>query len=139
MRGQERIMGIELLSPENGVWLQAVMSLLLLAVLLLGTLHFLRYHTLRIYNWDGQRYRFLGRVRVRKARRRCIGSGGKDDTYVIKMTEYIWDISYTSRYLLVPSGQFVHRNRNGSLLLQAGKERVWLPVESRMRQDIYYR
>ncbi len=122
-------MRMEVLSPGNMVWMQAVMGLLFLAVLLLGILHCMRHHTLRIYNWDGQAYRFLGYVLIRK----------RNDTYVIKIREHIWDISYTTRYLFVPFRQFIHRNRNGSLLVKAGKETAWLPVEAKMRQDIYYR
>ncbi|MBO5474858.1 MAG: hypothetical protein J6A08_13900 [Lachnospiraceae bacterium] len=133
------MMRIELSLPENMVWIQAVMVLLVLAGLLLGILHDMRFHMLGVYNWDGRRYRFLGKARIRKARRGYAGVGTGDDTYVIKISERMWDLSYTTRYLLVPSKQFVHRNRNGSLLLQAGKETAWLPIEARMRQDIYYR
>lgn len=139
MRRQERMMRIELLSPENMVWMQVVMGLLFLTVLLLGVLHYMRFHMLGIYNWDGRKYHFLGQVRIRKVGRGHMGIGTCDDTYVIKISERMWDLSYTTRYLLVPSKQFVHRNRNGSLLLKAGKETVWLPIEAKMRQDIYYR
>lgn len=132
-------MRIELLSPENTVWVQVIMSLLFLAVLLLGILHYVRYHTLRLYNWDGLRYRFLGQVRIRKAGREHTGIEKNNDIYVIKLSERMWDLSYTTRYLLLPSKQFVRRNRNAGLLFKAGKETVWLPLESRMRQDIYYR
>lgn len=132
-------MRIELLSPENMVWMQAVIALFVLAGLLLGILHYMRFHTLGIYNWDGRKYHFLGQVRIRTVRRGHMGIGKGDDTCVIKIPERMWDLSYTTRYLLVPSKQFVHRNRNGSLLLKAGKETVWLPIEAKMRQDIYYR
>lgn len=132
-------MRIELLSPENTVWMQAVIVLFVLAGLLLGILHDMRFHTLGIYNWDGRKYHFLGQVRIRKVRRGHMGIGENDDMYVIKISERMWDLSYTTRYLLVPSKQFTNRNRNGSLLLKAGKETVWLPIEAKMRQDIYYR
>lgn len=128
MRGQERIMRIGLLT-EQMVWMQAVGGLVILAVILLVILHFMRYHTLKLYNWDGKRYCFLGRLLLRK----------RNDIYVVKIREQIWDISYTTRYLLVPSRQFVQANRNSSLLLQAGQAKEWLSVDAGMRQDIYYR
>lgn len=128
MRGQERSMRIGLLT-EQMVWMQAVGGLVILAVILLVILHFMRYHTLKLYNWDGKRYCFLGRLLLRK----------RNDIYVVKIREQIWDISYTTRYLLVPSRQFVQANRNSSLLLQAGQAKEWLSVDAGMRQDIYYR
>ena len=128
MRGQERIMRIGLLT-EHMVWMQVMGGLAILAGILLVTLYFVRYHTLKLYNWDGKRYCFLGRLLLRK----------RNDIYVVKIREQIWDISYTTRYLLVPSRQFVQANRNNSLLLQAGQAKEWLSVDAGMRQDIYYR
>ena len=128
MRGQERIMKIGLLT-EQMVWMQVMGGLAILAGILLVTLYFMRYHTLKLYNWDGKRYCFLGRLLLRK----------RNDIYVVKIREHLWDISYTTRYLLVPSRQFVQANRNSSLLLQAGQAKEWLSVDAGMRQDIYYR
>lgn len=129
-------MKIELWMRESTVWLcklpvwvQAAAALLVLAGALLGLWHYMQYHTLRLYNWDGKQYRLLGRIRVRK----------KNDTYVAKLREHMWDISYTTRYVLAPSGAFLRKNRNRSLLVKAGRETVWLPVGERMRQDIYFR
>lgn len=113
---------------EHIVWMQAVGSLAALAGMLLVMLYFMRYHTLKLYNWDGKRYCFLGRILVRK----------RNDIYVVKIREHIRDISYTTRYLLVPSRQFVQTNRNSSLLLQAGREKAWLSVDAGMQQDIYF-
>jgi hypothetical protein len=93
----------------------------------------------RVYNWDGSRYRFLGYLRLKKARREHLDITGRNDTYVIKMTEHMWDISYTTRYLLLPSKQLTRQKKNASLLLQAGTETVWMAMESRLCRDIYYR
>lgn len=117
------------LLTEHVVWMQAVGGLVVLAGILLIILYYMRYHTLKLYNWDGKRYCFLGRILLWK----------RNDTYVVNIREHIWDISYTTRYLLVPSRQFVRANRNSSLFLQAGQEKAWLAVDVRMRQDIYYR
>ena len=103
------------------IWTGVVMMLCLFAGILLAVQHFMRYHTVQIYNWDGRRYRFLGRERLRKI----------DDTYVIKMRERTADLSYTTRYRLSAS-------RFNSLLLRAGASEAWLPIEERMIQDIYY-
>lgn len=111
------------------IWIQVMMSLFLLAGILLAGQHFMRYHTVRIYNWDGRRYRFLGREHLRK----------RNDIYVISMRERIGDMSYSTRYRILASPEFVRRRRYDSLLLQAGASKAWLPVEERMIQDIYYR
>lgn len=114
-------------SWDNGL-LWAVAALLLLLVILAGAQYDLTYHTVRIYNWDGKRYRFLGRVRLRK----------KNDMYVANMGERMGEASFTTRYLLLPSRKFVKRHRYGSLLFRAGKTERWLPVEERMRADVLY-
>lgn len=111
------------------IWAWVVLMLCLLTGILLAVEHFMRYHTVQIYNWDGRRYRFLGRERLYR----------ENDTYVIKMRERIADLSYTTRYRLSASSAFVSRHRFNSLLLRAGASEVWLPVEERMIQDIYYR
>lgn len=115
--------------PDLDLWIQVMMGLLLLAVVLLSVRHFMLYHTVRIYNWDGRCYRFLGRECLYK----------RNDIYVINMRERIGDISYTTRYRLLFSPEFVKRRRYGSLLLRAGVNEAWLPIEERMVQDIYYR
>lgn len=112
---------------DNGL-LWAVAMLFLLLVILAGAQYDLTYHTVRIYNWDGKRYRFLGRERLRK----------KNDTYILNMRERMGEASFTTRYLLLPSRQLVKRHRYESLLFQAGKTEKWLPVEERMRADALF-
>lgn len=111
------------------IWVQVITMLCLLAGILLCVRHFMRWHMVRIYNWDGKRYRFLGREYLRKI----------NDTYVINMRERLGDMSYTTRYRVSASPAFVKRHRYGSLLLRAGRSEAWLPIEERMLQDIYYR
>lgn len=88
----------------------------------------LTYHTVKIYNWDGGKYRFLGRERLRRI----------SDTHVVTMREHIGDVSFTTRYLLFASARFVKRHRYENLLLRAGVVEVWLPIEERMRADVLY-
>lgn len=116
-----------ILTVDNGL-LWAVVALLLLLAVLAVVQHDLTYHTVRIYNWDGKRYRFLGRERLRK----------KNDTYVINMHERKGDASFTTLYLLLASAKFVKRHRYGNLLFCAGKCEAWLPVEKRMRAEALY-
>lgn len=111
------------------IWMEVVAALCLLVGILTAVKHDMRYHIVRIYNWDGERYRFLGRERLRKI----------DDIYVINMREHIGDLSYTTRYRLSVSREFVKKHRFAGLLLRAGASEAWLPVEERMIQDIYYR
>lgn len=115
--------------PDGNLWIQVMMALILFAGVLLAVQHFMRYHTVQIYTWDGRRYRFLGRERLLK----------RDDIYVINIRERLGDLSYTTRYRVLLSQEFVKRRRYGSLLLRAGASEAWLPIEERMVQDIYYR
>ena len=111
---------------ESPIW--AVAALLLLAAFLAAVRHDLLWHTVRIYNWDGRKYRFLGRERLRRV----------NDTYVVNMCEAAGDASCTTVYLLLASAKFVRRHRYENLLLRAGRSQVWLPVEERMRQEVLY-
>ena len=118
----------ELMLSVNDSRIWAVAALFLRAFLLAVIRHDLIWHTVRIYNWDGRKYRFLGRERLRKI----------NDTYVINMREAVGDASYTTIYLLLVSMKFVRRHRYENLLLRAGEGEVWLPVEKRMRQEVLY-
>lgn len=118
----------ELMLSVNDSRIWVVAALFLLAFLLAVIQHDLIWHTVRIYNWDGRKYRFLGRERLRKI----------NDAYVINMREALGDASCTTIYLLLASAKFVRRHRYENLLLRAGKSEVWLPVEERMRQEVLY-
>lgn len=109
--------------------LLVIMAALLFLLLILAALwRDLMYHRVRIYNWDGKRYRFLGRERLRKV----------NDRYVINMRERMGDMSFTTRYLLIASAKFVKKHRYESLQFCAGRNEAWLPVEERMRMEILY-
>lgn len=116
-----------LLFLEEG-WIFAVLGLLLLASFLATAWHDLTYRTVRIYNWDGARYRFLGRERLRRG----------NDAYVVAMRERMGEVSRTTRYLILASARFEKRHRYENLLLRAGAVEVWLPIGERMRADVLY-
>ena len=82
----------------------------------------------KIYNWDGEKYRFHGRERLRKI----------NDTYVVNMRERMGDMSFTTRYLLYASAGFVKKHRYENLLFRAGKSETWLPVEERMQTEALF-
>lgn len=82
----------------------------------------------KIYNWDGENYRFLGRERLRKL----------NDMYVVNMRERMGDMSFTTRYLLYASARFVKKHRYENLLFRAGKSEAWLPVEERMQTEVLF-
>lgn len=113
---------------EDGCLLWAAAALILLLAVLAAVWHDITWHTVRVYNWDGKRYRFLGRERLRKA----------NDAHVVTMREQMGDMSFTTRYLLVASAKFVKRYRYENLLLRAGAAKVWLPIEKRMQADVLY-
>lgn len=116
-----------ILTVDNGL-LWAVTALLLLLAVLAAVQRDLTYHMVRIYNWDGKRYRFLGRERLQK----------RNDTYVVNICERKGDASFTTIYLLLASAKFVRKHRYENLLLQAGMAEVWMPVEGRMRAEVLY-
>lgn len=82
----------------------------------------------KIYNWDGRKYRLLGRVRLRRT----------NDTYVINLPERFGDRSFTTRYLFDTPERFVKKHRYESLLFRAGRSGVWLPVEERMQAEVLF-
>lgn len=115
-----------LFADSSLLWTAAALFLLLL-VLAAGWQK-LAHHTIRIYNWDGKKYRLLGRERLRRL----------NGAYVVAMRERKGDLSYTTRYLLYASAGFVKRHRYENLLLRAGAAEVWLPIEERMQAEILF-
>lgn len=118
----------EWMAMADGCLLWAAAALFLLLTVLAVLRYDLMQHKVRIYNWDGKRYRFLGRERLRKI----------NDRYVINVRERMGDMSFTTRYLVFASAAFVKKHRYESLLFRAGRNEAWLPVEERMRAEILY-
>lgn len=115
---------------ENGsLMIYAAVCLTFLSVLLMAVLYGVLYRTVRIYNWDGNRYCYLGRALLRR------NVGG----YQVHIGERIADLSYTTLYRICPSKRFVRRNKYEDMILRAGNARGLLHVEECMRQSIYYR
>ncbi len=113
-------------APES---LQAAAALLILAVLPGIWLCFVRGCTVRVYNWNGSRYCYLGRALIRR------NGGG----YLVCLRERMADLSCTTLYRLCPSRHFVRKNRYADLEFRAGRTRSLLHVDGRMEQSAYYR
>ncbi len=113
----------------NTVLVCAVVALAILALSLLTAFSDIRNHTARIYNWNGKRYCYLGRVRLQR-----IGGG-----YQVRIGERMADLSCTTLYQICPSKRFVRRNRYMDMALCAGNAQCLLHVDDCMRQSIYYR
>ncbi len=109
--------------------LYGLLCLAALTVCLEALLHIVRYHTARIYNWNGSRYCYLGRVGVYR------NGGG----YLVRIGERMADLSYTTRYRICLSGYFVRKNRYADMELRAGRARSLLHVDRDMEQSVYYR
>lgn len=103
--------------------------LVLLAILLAAGLYGIRNCTVRIYNWNGKRYCYLGRAGLHRE------NGG----YRVCIGERIADLSYTTLYQICPSRSFVRRNRYRNMMLCAGEERCMLHIDGCMRKSVYYR
>ena len=106
-----------------------IIWLILLSILLMAALYGIRFRTVRIYNWNGGRFCYLGRV--------CIGHNGGG--YQVRLKERMADLSYTTLYQICPSRHFVRRNKYSDMMLCAGNARCLLHVDERMRQSIYYK
>lgn len=114
---------------ENPVLIFVAAGLILLAVLLTVGCYGIQNHTARVYNWNGKRYCYLGRV----------GLCRKSDGYHVRIGERMADLSYTTLYQICPSKGFVRRNRYGNLILCAGDEKRMMHIDGCMRQSVYYR
>lgn len=114
---------------EYFTWITAVMILACTAVWLTACLHYKAYGTVRIYNWNGRRYCYVGRSRIHK----------KNDTYVTNIRERQADVSRTTRFRFCLGRGFVKKHRFQSLLVRAGSSIVWIPIEENMEGMIYFR
>lgn len=106
-----------------------MISLCILAALCAAALYIVRVRTVRIYNWNGRRYCYLGRVGVRRT------GGG----YQVQIGERMADLSYTTLYRICPSKYFVRKNKYADMVLCAGREKCLLNVDECMCRSIYYR
>ncbi len=106
-----------------------LIGMTMLSVLLLAALYGIRRRTVRIYNWNGKCYCYLGRAALHR------NGGG----YSVHIRERMADLSYTTLYQVCPSKGFVRRNRYKDMVLTAGKTRCLLHVDGCMRGSVYYR
>ncbi|MCH5261330.1 MAG: hypothetical protein J1F42_00290 [Lachnospiraceae bacterium] len=107
----------------------AATCLTVLSILLIFALYIVQYRTVRIYNWNGDRYCYLGRAVLRH------NGGG----YQVRIGERMADLSYTTLYQVCPSKGFVRRNRYSDMMLCAGRAKSLLHMEECMRKSIYYK
>lgn len=114
---------------ENAVMIWVLAGLLLLAALLLAGWCGMQSRTVRVYNWNGKQYCYLGRAGLHREK----------DGYSVHIRERMADLSYSTLYQICPAKGFVRRNRYRSLMLCAGEERCMLHVDGCMRKSVYYR
>lgn len=106
-----------------------IIYLAIFSVLLIAALYGIRFRTVRIYNWNGDRFCYLGRAGIRR------NGGG----YQVRIKERMADLSYTTLYQICPSRNFVRQNKYSDMVLCAGDARCLLHVGECMRRSIYYR
>ncbi len=128
-KGREKTGMIQNQITSVTIWMLTINILMLLAAALLFMLHYLQNHTVRVYNWDGRRYRYIGRSRLRK----------EQDSYIVKLREHLADISYTTRYRFCFGRSFTKKYRYQDLLVRAGRNAAWVPVEEKAQCMVYYR
>lgn len=120
---------IVIYAESSSMWVYAAVCLTLLTVFLMAARYGILYRTVRIYNWNGKRYCYLGRVFLHR------NGGG----YQVYIGERMADLSYTTLYQVCPSRRFVRRNKYEDMVLCAGNARGLLHVDECMRQSIYYK
>lgn len=113
----------------SSAMIYAAVCLTFLCVLLMAVLYGVMYRTVRIYNWNGKRYCYLGRAFLHR------NGGG----YQVYIGERMADLSYTTLYQVCPSRRFVRRKKFEDMVLCAGNARGLLHVDECMRQSIYYK
>ena len=106
-----------------------ITCLILLSAFLVVMLYGIKFRTVRIYNWNGTGFGYLGRAGIRH------NGGG----YQVRLKERMADQSYTTLYQICPSKRFVRKNKYADIMLCAGNARCLLHVDECMRQSIYYR
>lgn len=106
-----------------------IICLVMSAAFCAAALYGMRFRTVRVYNWNGSRYCYLGRAGVRR-----YGSG-----YQVRIRERMADLSYTTLYRICPSKYFVRKNRYTDMMLCAGQEKCLLHVDECMLRSIYYK
>lgn len=94
--------------------------LLLLILLVAAMLHTVRYGMARIYNWDGERYCYLGYAPIRRE------GGG----FSLRISERMVDLSRTTRYRICPGRAFCRKNRYRDIYVYADGSRNYLVVEN---------
>ncbi len=129
LRGYDMTWMIGTENWSNPAWSGALAALAVLSVLLVTALYGIRRRTVRIYNWNGKRYRYLGRAKLYT----------EGSEYLVKLDERMADLSYTTLYQICPAKEFVRRNRYRDMVLRAGAASSLLHVDTCMRKSIYYR
>lgn len=101
--------------------LRAVMvGMFMIVMALMSVMLYVRiYGMARIYNWNGKRFCYLGRVPLHKE--------GQD--FVIRIGEHMVDLSYTTLYRVCPSRAFCVRNRYRDVFFYADGGRQHLVVD----------
>lgn len=99
-------------------WLITVL-LLLVFVLLLTALYAGTYRMVRIYNWNGKKYCYLGMVPMQRE-----GKG-----FAVSIRESMVDLSHTTLYRLCPSRRFCRKHRYQDLFVYADGSRSYLTIE----------
>lgn len=77
-------------------------------------------HVVRIYNWDGTKYNYLGYAPIRKE------NGGR----AIHISEKMVDLSHTTSYQLVFGKTCFQKHRYRELFVYAKQQRNYLVIEA---------
>lgn len=102
--------------------LRIMISVLLLLLILLVAvlLYTICYGMARIYNWNGNRYCYLGYAPIKRE-----GSG-----FSVRIGEWMVELSRTTVYKICPGRAFCRKNRYRDLYVYADGSRNYLVVEN---------
>lgn len=105
----------------NDIFKIIISVLLLLLILLVAVaMYTLCYGMVRIYNWNGSRYCYLGYAPIKRE-----GSG-----FSVRIGERMVDLSRTTVYRIRPAQAFCRKNQYRDLYVYADGSRNYLVVEN---------
>lgn len=114
------INNIESVSFSDPVWLLLCGLFCIAFLLVMLWLRMVIYRMVRIYNWNGKRYCYLGMTPIRRE------GGG----FAVYLGENIVDLAYTTSYCICPGKAFCRKNRYREFYVYAEKDRAYLIVDT---------
>lgn len=116
---------------------QVVQAMCLVLVAVLAQLWVLRNRTVRVYNWNGHRFCYLGSVVAGKKAQILGILTSKDTVFVIKLNRRTVESAHTTLFRFCPGKNMLAKHKYEQMLVETSKEKRMIPIEEGMQQFIY--